>query len=501
MAIADEARRLPEHNIQPGGGTSTAVSSRGLVGSILKTLKPDLFSGRKTSAQRPGPTAWLDGLRGCAALSVCIMHLLVYTHQNMELCHGPDSPTYLNLPIIRVFFMGGHFAVMIFFTISGYVLPRRLISLLHEGRKEDFVEALNSAVVRRPGRLFIPVILSTLTLAFVWHIFSIPTNFPEHQSNIFLELMTWWKDMMKFLFFFRGGHFLFTYYNGHSWTIPIELKGSMFMFVWLFMLHQCRTRSRILLTFGMIIYLACGAAGAWYAAFFAGMFTSELELLASSKLKVSLPWDNLIDTLKSQSAIRYPLLHVMLLCGLFLASQPVSDYQDMEKTLGNCPGFSTLMHFIPFSYMEYELDWRWFWLFWAAWLVLVAVKELPWLRSLFETSPAQYLGRHSFALYLIHGPTIALLADRLFFMTGIKTPQPFDPSQGPCKGETCFADFYYNLWPLPNTGPLGLEINFIVPALISLTAMLYIAEVGTRVFDEPAVKVSKWMWQRIKMSG
>ena len=31
------------------------------------------------------------------------------------------------------------------------------------------------------------------------------------------------------------------------------------------------------------------------------------------------------------------------------------------------------------------------------------------------------LGRHSFALYLMHGPMIGILSERLFYLTGVKT--------------------------------------------------------------------------------
>ncbi len=109
---------------------------------------------------------------------MCFVHLSVYTHTDIEGCYAqavkPGEPirsTPATWPIIKLFFSGGHTAVMVFFTISGYVLTKKLISLLHEGRRDDFIESVNSAMVRRPLRLFYPVVLSTFAFAMSWHIF------------------------------------------------------------------------------------------------------------------------------------------------------------------------------------------------------------------------------------------------------------------------------------------------------------------------------------------
>lgn len=91
---------------------------------------------------------------------------------------------------------------------------------------------------------------------------------------------------------------------------------------------------------------------------------------------------------------------------------------------------------------------------------------------------------------------IALLAERLFYLVGLKEPQ-FDDQKiifGP----------YYNKWhdaswwPLPDGGPMGLEPNFWFCVVICIPTFLYVAEVGTRLFDTPSVKMSKWAWQKLK---
>ena len=288
-------------------------------------------------------------------------------------------------PFLRLFFSGGHFAVMLFFTISGYVIAMRLLQLLHEGRTAEFVEAFHSALVRRPLRLYLPVIWSTLFLVFVWHVTGIVTPWPERQSNIFLELYAWTRETGKFCNYYRWGY-LYTYYNIHTWTIPVELRGSLYLFVWLFALHQVDNRARILAQVAMVLYLSIGSPAAWYACFFSGMLTAELDMLGNgnSMTKISLPWDGAMKALRKRKWIRRLLLHAMLVAGLYLGSQPSDSTMTQDEILGTCPGWSTLSKFIPQSYEDVHGTFRWFWLFWAAWMTLVAVKEIPWAKAIFE---------------------------------------------------------------------------------------------------------------------
>jgi peptidoglycan/LPS O-acetylase OafA/YrhL len=371
------------------------ISWRAILASIGHALKPEFFERRALSAaqKRVGTTAWLDGLRGVAALSVCTMHLCVFTHTNLELCYGAGimwqryNTSIAAYPIFRLPFTGGHFAVILFFTISGYVVPRRLIGLLHDGKQAEFVEAINAAMVRRAGRLFLPVAFSTLFLAFFWHITGIVTAFPQRQSNIFGEMWEWWKDQLKFWYYYRTG-FLFTYYNAHTWTIPVDLRGSMNIFVWLFAVHQVRTRWRILLTALMLAHFIY-ASGAWYASFFAGMLTSELEMIYTNGVPVSLPLDPIINFFRKRPIVKHVFLHIMLFVGLWLASQPSSDMHSREETM-DCGVWKHLNKLIPGPYDDGNSStYRWYWLFWAAWIILLTVGQINWVKWIFETGPAQ----------------------------------------------------------------------------------------------------------------
>jgi hypothetical protein len=54
---------------------------------------------------------------------------------------------------------------------------------------------------------------------------------------------------------------------------------------------------------------------------------------------------------------------------------------------------------------------------------------------------------------------------------------------------------WVDVFPLPKTGPLGLEIAFLAPHLVLLPVTFALAEVVTRAFDEPSVRFPRWLYK------
>jgi len=274
----------------------------------------------------------------------------------------------------------------------------------------------------------------------------------------------------------------------------------MYLFVWLFALHQLDNKVRILMQVVMVLYLSLGSPQAWYACFFAGMLTAELDLVSSLESPIRLPWDAALKALRKRKFLRGILLHAMMIAGLFLGGQPSSDgNQTQQDVLGTCRGWKTLNKFIPLSYHDDEhAVWRWFWLFWAAWMVLVSVKEIPWAKAVFEARFSQYLGKHSFALYLIHGPMIGILGERLFYLAGVKKLPPLEPEAEIKFGHLVNRWHDASWWPFSDQGPYGMEPNFLFCQVLCVICFLYVAELSTKVFDVPSVKFSRSVYGWIK---
>ncbi len=82
---------------------------------------------------------------------------------------------------------------------------------------------------------------------------------------------------------------------------------------------------------------------------------------------------------------------MVLIAGLYLAGIPSSDQAKKAEVLGKCPGYQTVAGLIPAVYDDGpgDLNHRWFLLFWAAWFLIISIREIPWARSLFETGFSQ----------------------------------------------------------------------------------------------------------------
>lgn len=108
------------------------------------------------------------------------------------------------------------------------------------------------------------------------------------------------------------------------------------------------------------------------------------------------------------------------------------------------------------------------------------------------------LGKNSFALYLIHGPMIGILGERLFYLTGIKKIDLNDTQAVEKFGHLANQWHDAAWWPFPDGGLYGLEPNFLFCQVICVVVFLYSAEISTKMFDAPSVKVAKWVYTKLK---
>lgn len=155
--------------------------------SLLPTF--DLQATRNSKYAR---YAYLDGLRGFAAVLVYQTHYTGFAHEHVApLVHAfgwNDQYSFASLPIIRLLFHGGKMThslrqrsvsltdvdigafVSAFFVISGYVLsiyPLILIQAECQDRDRIAIQ-LGRAFPRRWVRLYGPVITTTFIFMTIW---------------------------------------------------------------------------------------------------------------------------------------------------------------------------------------------------------------------------------------------------------------------------------------------------------------------------------------------
>ncbi|KAE8442933.1 hypothetical protein EG329_002537 [Mollisiaceae sp. DMI_Dod_QoI] len=186
--------------------------------------------GRKHSA-----TAYLDGLRGVATIIVYFVHFIINWFPVLRNRYGatPGDTFFLQLPIIRVF-LSGRAAVASFFVISGYALSYSALTKIHKGQKTEAFGTLASSSFRRCMRLYLPCAADTF-ICMLLSYYGFFTHDPPHWNTIPPQLPTfsaqladWWdhqKNLMYPFNFVEGAPYS-PPYNGHLWTIPLEIRGS-----------------------------------------------------------------------------------------------------------------------------------------------------------------------------------------------------------------------------------------------------------------------------------
>lgn len=451
----------------------------------LDIVRPEFFKlrpGASGVTKKPlRPTAWLDGLRGFAAFLVYLHHHQLWAHGNkgdliFENSFGFEDRRYFAaLPFVRLFFSGGHFAVAIFFVISGYVLSVKSLSLIQKGQILNASDSVGSALFRRWLRLYFPVIIITLVWITYLHYTKIWTDGIKSQGSTYSEVLkNWYYTFKNYSFVFSGDIYTFTsHYSPLLWSIPIEFKGSIVIYTALSAFSRCTRNARLWCEVGLIVYFLYVVDG-WYGALFmSGMLLCDLDLLALS--------DNQPRFLAKFEGFKEIIFFHLFILALYLGGVPLARSPDHAQGLANSPGWKLLSHLKPQAVFDAE----WFYLFWGAFFLVASVPRLPWMKCFFESRLCQYFARISFALYLIHGHLIWTLGDRLCAAVGLQRA-----------GHKENIPQWINKFPISTAGPMGFEPAFWAQQLVMFPITLYAAELITKLVDEPSVKVSNWFFHK-----
>ena len=350
-----------------------------------------------------------------------------------------------------------------------YVLADKPLRIIHQKQKHvhpsdqllllqgQLANHLASSLFRRWIRLHVPLIVTTLIYVLWVRLLGIHAV-PEPQSSLYAELLRWYTEIKNFTFIFRSGGEPWFSYNFHAWSIPIEFRGSVLVFTALLAFSRAGRRARMA-GWVLLIYYFLYVVDGWYCALFlAGVLLCDLDLHGPKDVNVYY-W------------------HMALFVSIYLGGVP-SQSSSLD-VLRASPGWGTAaVWFKPRAVFDY----KWFYLFWAATLLVACLHYIRWLQRFFETRANQYLGRVSFALYLVHGPVLWTLGERVYAAVGFRRMAHATHCPG-----------WIDLWPLRKIGPLGLESAFLVPQILLLPVTLWTAEVVTRLVDEPSVKFASWL--------
>lgn len=529
-----------------------------LVAFLLFLLPSFIYPWKSTAKLRKlNSMAYLDGLRGVAALFVMIHHytcqftpaLLEGWGSDIQADGTNENRWLLQLPFIRVIHSGS-FMVVLFFVISGCVLSVRGLKLARNRKRPEFMASLASSVFRRWLRLHLPVIASMCIALFIsrmqwWtHLqpdWLAPPGAPSSNTTIVpanLTILTqapltnvtivddgtasaikllarsgviverkfrvqWdWTGAKKneslafqledFFFGiidvcdpFHGGGIPGLQSAGYNagmilWTIPSEFLGSMVVFVVVLGVAWTRTWLKLSILFFLVCW--CQYTVKWQlATFLSGTFIAELTLIRESRLtkRSELPTNDLpavtdekrspFNTISSFLSPRKDQIATtswisLFIIGMYIGSLPLISWD-------SSPGFIWLRALIPNWYFAKAL----FYPCLGSVFIMLSITYSPLLQHLFMIRFAQYLGRISFSLYLLHTQVLCSL--------GIRVMTAAMKIVG--GGET----------------QVRFSIGFFLGSCIMAPLTFWAADVFTRAVDERSVRFARWVAGKALVSG
>lgn len=424
---------------------------------------------------------------------------------------------FIRLPIVRLLISGlPH--VAIFFVISGYAISHKPLSLARDGRYSEAGAALSSAVFRRHARLFLPAAIITFCTAVVaqldkqWFVDSglvgsaVPARTMPLKSKLSDQLWTWLgmeiahTKPLRHGFAEGGDSGAFNnVYDYNLWTLPIEFTSSMVVFLILAAFTRLRSRVRMLFVLAASIYVQYYFVMWALFLFLAGMLMCDLRLeldhmaapTASSSTR--LPTQNMVSRWSSGLGSLDARMHMLPLWARERREHskfsPIAKKLFRQASIGYALGITAFtvalwLLTMPDTAMGAKQSWSYarlassiskkyedfLFIPLGAALLVFTIDHAKFLQALFTNRLAQYLGRISYSLYLVHGP--------LLWSLGIKMGRYMLSVVG---------------WATPWRYCVGVFIGM----CLWLAVVICIADLTSRYIDEPCVRFTKWVYDKL----
>lgn len=322
----------------------------------------------------------IDSLRGLAALNVVFAHFVAAFLPTLLLGNYPGITSFpqdyswlhvLQWPGLNVIY-NGHFAVMIFFVISGYVLSEKR-------NADNFRERLRSRLWARFFRLT-PLVTVTVTFSYILSYYGLYFNANVTALNSELEWIGQFIPPISFAEFIRIALYKGVVLGDGSlnpplWTISIELYGSLLIIGFLIVAGNRNIFIKVVAV-GAAVLLIAPQNFIYMSCFFAGGLIRLFDL-------------------------RFKKIHIGILpVALYFASYQYDSmfysFLPSTKIIGSEKDFYNMLG--------------------AVLLFMMTISGK--LNFLLLTKPAIFLGRISFALYLTHFIILCSVAS-LLYLTGL----------------------------------------------------------------------------------
>lgn len=271
-----DAEALKESSSSPSFRPHASAQLLSLLGQLRRLIAKCLAmlliifprSLKPANNKKLHSTAYLDALRGYAAWIVYNMHFIPKEWR-------ADTDITLIRPFVHVWFQG-RAMVDLFFVISGFALSYSVLGHMHNQQPTRVLESLASSVCRRHLRLYLPITWATFVamLAISAGIAVKPTKPAVLQDTWLGNFWFWIKDTVRSCNPFphvvswwnKGVRVTHTDYLPQAWTIPVEFRGSLIVFLMCLAVCRMTPRARS--------WVILGGAGAcyWWVTPYGGLF-------------------------------------------------------------------------------------------------------------------------------------------------------------------------------------------------------------------------------------
>jgi len=437
---------------------------------LLLFLLPSFISRQYAHIPKEPPrlseTSFLNGIRGIFACAVFIENFSQPWQYGVDHKYGEGNDRrWIHIPIIRSFYAGP--SVTVFFAISGYVISYKFLLHVKNQSHEKLGINISSSIFKRGPRLFIPPLLSSFYVAIAtqFGLLKIPdvntTKCTPRLPRTFNSLSEQIEDFSRFaredLTNIWNWEKRESSYDANLWTVPIQFRSSMAIFIILLGTAQLRPAFRKY--FVVLLFVYWMLEGRWeFATFLGGMFLAERDIERFVKIYRNANHGALGNgSSPIKIFFRNALSALCLLVALYLGSFP-------QTSAGDTPGFMTLSRISP----NHEI-----WKTYSALLLLYTIGRSPPLHKICLLPTTQYLGKISYAIYLVHGPILLTfgysLVPYVWRYTGNDTYLKYD-------------------------GGLGLAF------IAVMIAVVFVADLWRRVVEVPCGRLVEWFQTNLFVS-
>ncbi|RKU43111.1 hypothetical protein DL546_004771 [Coniochaeta pulveracea] len=356
---------------------------------------------------KEGNVKWVDGLRGMASTLVVLTHIARAFDGDLFIPTSQENaaPRLLQLPFLRIL-VQGRIGVTIFAMVTGYVCALKPIRLCKQGNQEAAFASIGKSALRRVPRLVLPAAIATTIIWFLT------------QFGVFLVAKrcdSWWAgatspDATPYLgraIMSLVNNIVSTWtrgkndYDGNQWTLLPLLKGSIWVYVFMVGTGHVQQKYRMLASFGMWLYFFIGSDSAFGMQFFWGVLLADLQ-----------NHDAANAFLNERRRLCRILSFVLLFFGLAIASYP----EDRAEWMA----WSRLEHAFLVPILPEDPDFPRFASGIGLELIALGLHFSPWLRDLLSNRYFLWLGKQSFAVYLLHGPLLRWIL--VWVLYGVSLP-------------------------------------------------------------------------------